>query len=391
MPSLSNSVRAIRAGVFAELQRRIDARGGDLIPLQIGDTIIEPPQPARQAADAHAGKDLHRYGATAGLPELRAAIGRAAARDRRIEADPDREILLGCGATHALFCVCRAILDPGDEVLLAAPYWPLAHGLLAACGARIVEVPLTTRLDAGERATSILAGAITEKTRAIYLITPNNPDGHVLSEAALSEIAELARAHDLWVVADEVYADHVFDRRHLSIATLGGMSTRTITAGSLSKSHALAGARVGWAIAPAEVVAAARRVSTHTVFNVPVVAQRAARAAIDDGQAVVAEARDHHRAARDAAVAALVGSGIRFTVPAGGTYLFLDLRPILGARPARLLLEAAIDRGVLLAPGEAFGEAYEGWARLCYSAVSLDRLALGIERLRAAASAFAGG
>lgn len=395
MPSLSATVHGIRAGVFSELQKHLDAhaaRGGDLVPLQIGDTALEPPVAGRFVAGSvgegePADPALYRYGATAALGPLRQAIVRWLSAVRGIDdVSAEDEVLVGCGGTHALFCAARSILDQGDEVLLAAPYWPLSHGVLAGCGAHVVEVSLTDRLyrdpslDAGE----LFRAHLTERTRAIYLITPNNPDGKILSPKHLSQIARLAHERDLWVIADEVYADHAFDAPHVSMCTLPGMRARTITAYSLSKSHALAGARIGYVIAPREVIAAARRVSTHTIYNVPVIAQRAALAALEAGPEWVDQARVRYRQARDLGVAGLAGLPVDFSVAEGGTYLFLDFSRVLQGRPLEQLLERAIERGVLLAPGRAFGLAYASWARLCYSAVPPERLEVGLERLRAA-------
>ncbi|MGZ3421259.1 MAG: pyridoxal phosphate-dependent aminotransferase [Polyangiales bacterium] len=389
MPSISGSARAIRAGVFAELQRRIDAhqqRGGDLVPLQIGDTAVDPPKEARFEGGDDAA--LYRYGATAGLALLRNEIARFRPE---FSADPEAEVLVGAGGTHAIFCAMRSVLDPGDEVILFSPYWPLAHGILSACGAKIVEVSVTDRLyaDPSLDLRTLLTPHLTEKTRAIYLITPNNPDGKILSRGHLEQVAELASERDLWVLADEVYADHAFDQPHVSIATLPGMRARTITASSLSKSHALAGARIGWVIAPPDVVTAARRVSTHTVFNVPVIAQRAAIGALRGGREWAQEAASRYREARDQSARALRDLPVRFHLAEGATYLFIDFAPALHGRSLEAFLETAIDRGVLLAPGRAFGSAYETWARLCYSAVPPDRLAAGLERLRAALVDFA--
>ena len=388
-PPLSQSAARIRPAVFADLQARIDglaARGVELVPLHIGDTHLAPPEAARRAVDALGGgeADLFRYGATAGLAPLRDAMARALAA-RGLEVDPGSEILVGNGGTHALYCAARAVLDPGDEVLLASPYWPLAPGVFTSAGGATVEVPLTQRLyeEPSLDPAAVLGAAVTPRTKAIYVISPNNPDGKVLSPAQLERIAQVAREHDLWVFSDEVYADHVFDGAHASIATLPEMRERTIVLHSLSKSHALAGARVGFAAAPEPVVAAGRRVSTHTAFNVSVAMQRAALAALsDDG--FPRAARDDYRAARDEAARALSGSGARFHLAEGGTYLFLDFADVLGGRPLRALLEAAVDRGVLLAPGGAFGDAYATHARLCFTSVPRDRLLVGIERLRAA-------
>jgi aspartate/methionine/tyrosine aminotransferase len=386
-PRLSSTAQRVRAGVFADLQARIDAHAGDLVPLQIGDTAIAPPEGAELGFSRDAA--LVRYGATAGMPELRAAIAARLSRRFGLVADPASEILVGCGATHALFCAARAAFDPGDEVLLASPYWPLAHGVLRSVGVEPVEVPLSSRLHADDAldAGALFEAAITPRTRGLYLITPNNPDGKILSRRQLESIAKVADAHDLWVIADEVYADYAFDAPHVSFATLPAMASRTITAGSLSKSHALAGARVGYVAAPAPLVAAARRVSVHTVFNVPVASQRAALAALAD-DAWVEAARVRYREARDAVVAALSGTPARFSAPEGGTYVFLDFTELLGDRPLKHLLERGIDRGVLLMPGESCGLGFERRARLCYTAAELPRVLEGVARLRRAIEDF---
>ncbi len=396
MPALSVTAAAIRPGVFAELQRHIDAhaaRGGDLIPLHLGDTYLDPPASSRFRAlvDAPGGEDsLYRYGPTAGLAGLRDAIaGDLRARSRGPSWVLQRKhVLLGAGATHALSCAAHVVLEPGDDVLLSAPYWPLAHGIVQSTGARAVEVPFTTRLyeDPEADPADILREALTPRTRALYVTTPNNPDGKVLTRDQLTRVASLACEKDLWVFADEVYADFTFGLPHVSIASLPGMAERTITVYSFSKSHALAGARVGFAVAPEGVVDAALRVSTHSVFNVPVLTQRSAAAALAAGPQWTERARCLYVSARDAAVRALEGSGIRFFVAQGGAYLFLDFTEILDGTSLATFLERAIDRGVLLAPGEAFGKSFGKWGRLCFTAVPLPRLVEGIARLRSAAA-----
>jgi len=397
---LSDAARRMKPAVFAELQSRIDAlaaRGEELIPLQIGDTHLPPPDGARRVLGGLDPEDasLHRYGATAGLAALREAIARVLAR-RGLDVDPASEVLVGNGGTHALYCAARVVLDPGDDVILASPYWPLAPGIFTACGAVPAEAPLTQRLyaDPSLDPAALLREALTPRTKALYFISPNNPDGKVLSSAQLERIAAFAREHDLWVFADEVYAEVVFDGTPsaASIARLPGMRERTIALHSLSKSHALAGLRVGFVTAPEPVVTAARRVSTHTAFNVSVAMQRAAAAALAD-DAFPASARDVYRGARDAAASALAGAPIRFHVAEGATYLFLDFEPAIakrgGERPLYGILERAVDRGVLLAPGDAFGSAYgASFARLCYTSVPVDRVVLGIERLCSAVDAF---
>jgi aspartate/methionine/tyrosine aminotransferase len=398
-PELSRTARAIRASVFADLLPRIEARaraGGDLVELHIGDSYRAPPEAARFArVEVHEGDpSLYRYGAVTGIGELRRAFAERllACGFGPPSVEPESEVLVGAGATHALFCAARAVLDPGDRVLVAAPYWPLSVGVLRSAGAEPVEVPITTRLykDPSADAAALFERALTPRTRALYLVTPNNPDGKVLSATQLNGIARLAAARDLWILADEVYADHVYKgkgdagdpRVHTSIARLEGARERTLTIYSLSKSHALAGVRVGFAVGPAQAIAVARRVGTHTVFNVPGAAQRLALAALREPAAWLDGVRRDFREARDLTVGALAGCGATIFPPDGGSYVFLDFAPILRGRPLGVLLERAIDRGVLLAPGDGFGEAFATWARLCFTSVPRERLVQGLERLR---------
>lgn len=396
-PPLSRAAAAIGQSVFADLAPHIEAylaRGGDLIALHIGDTHRAPPEDARFERVVSGGYDasLYRYGPIDALGPLREACA-AFLKARGRFPSPLRapsNLLVGSGATHALFCAIRSVVDPGDEVLLAAPYWPLSIGILRASGAHVVEVPLTPRLyaspslDAGE----IFRAAVTERTRAIYLISPNNPDGKVLSRKHLSQILSLAEERDLWVIADEVYADYVYDGEHVPFVSLPGAPDRTIAAYSFSKSHALAGARVGLVVAPEAVVRAALRVSTHSVFNVPVVAQRLALEALQSGDAWMAETVRDYRETRDAVVAALVGAPLEFSAPEGGSYVFVDFARLIRDRHIALrdVLAVAVEHGVLLAPGGAFGEAYRTCARLCFTSEPRDRVLEGVARLRRALS-----
>lgn len=420
---LSDVARRIRPAVFAELQARIDrmtASGQELLPLHIGDTHLAPPEAARAVLRDLDPNDaaLHRYGPTAGLAPLREAaagvLKRRLARDEvslsgaggpvpaaaSFDLDPAAEVLIGNGGTHALYCAACTVLGPGDEVILASPFWPLSPGVFTACGATPVEAPLTQRLyeDPALDPFDLLEAARTERTKAVYFISPNNPDGKVLTARQLDRIADFARTHDLWVFADEVYADVCFGTsRAGSILTREGMRERTITLHSLSKSHALAGIRVGYVVGPERVITAARRVSTHTAFNVSLAMQRAALAALSD-EAFPKDATDVYREARDAVVRGLSGAPIRFHVAEGATYLFLDFSAALESasvpdreRTLLAILERAVDRGVLLAPGDAFGVHYASFARLCYTAVPLDRVVLGAARLCEAVDAFVRG
>jgi len=206
----------------------------------------------------------------------------------------------------------------------------------------------------------------------------------MLSREQLSSVAALAIERDLWVFADEAYADFSFGASHVSLASLPGMAERTLTAYSFSKSHALAGLRVGYVVMPKEVLAVALRVSTHSIFSVPLTMQHAAAAALASGSRWTERALLLYRRSLEAVVEGLAGTTVRFSVPDGGAYVFLDFREVLGERPLSVLLERAIARGVLLAPGAGFGVDFAQHARLCFTSEPLPRIIDGVARVVAA-------
>jgi aspartate/methionine/tyrosine aminotransferase len=361
---------AVPASIFARLREHLAKFSGDIIPLQIGDTHLAPPARLDQIAwRDHEQTDLYGYGAPGGWAPLVDAVA-ARARERRGIPVTAAGVQIACGATHALACSLQALCDPGDELILFAPHWPLIRGIALARGVVPVEVPY------GD--VTALAAAITPRTAAIYFATPNNPDGAMLGAAQLAEIAALADRHELWLFADEVYDEYGYDATHVSVASLGA-HTRTVTVGSFAKSHAQAGLRVGYALASDPVAAAIRRLVNHTVYNVPVAMQRAAFAALTAGDGFLVAARDRYRAARDRAAAHL---HVPTELPAGGAYLWLDF-----SRWTRddcmPMLERIAQAGVLLAPGSAFGTRSGGRARLCFTGVTEDRLDAGVERINA--------
>ena len=387
-PSLSAPASTLRESVFARLAGRLAAASqrGEVYPLHIGDTHRPPPAAARLAARADLDDPaLFRYGSPAGEPALLDALAEKC-RVRNALPFADRaSILVTAGATLALSAAVRALLDPGDELLIFSPYWPLIHGICTGAGVVPVEVEVTQRLyaDPAFDLASALAARVTPRTRALYLITPNNPDGKVLDRAALETVARFAREHDLWVIADEVYEDILFSGTHLSIGSLPGMAERTVTAFSLSKSYALAGYRLGYVVADPRLVHAMRKLANHAIYNVPVVLQRAGLAALEGAGEWMAESREVYRSLRD-----LASANVRAPhfVPDGGAYLFLDLsreiEALGGGDDGTLrLFDRLIDDGVALAPGSQFGSAYARHARLCYTAIAPERLSAGIARL----------
>ncbi|HZS40036.1 MAG TPA: pyridoxal phosphate-dependent aminotransferase [Polyangia bacterium] len=381
-PDLSSAARALRESIFARLQGRL-APGG--VPLHLGDTYLAPPESARVTAH---DPSLWRYGAPAGDAVLLDALAKKLrARNRLAWAQPSN-LQITCGATHALAAAARAVIDPGDEVIVPSPHWPLIRGIVSNAGGVPIEVPLTQRLyaDPSLDAASLIEPLLTERTAALYVTTPNNPDGKVLAPRHLAQLAALARARGLWVLSDEVYEDLSFDAPHESIAALEGMAERTITVFSLSKSYALAGYRLGYAVAAEAPMRALRKIANHTVYNVPDVLQRAALAVVEDAAspAWLAGARATYRAARDLASSRVAAPHF---LPDGATYLFVDLSRWSQGGTIWPLVEKLLDAGVSISPGEQFGRGFENHARLCFTAVPPPLLEQGLDRFARALAA----
>ena len=382
-PRLAAAAEAVPLSIFARLYERLARFSGDVISLQIGDTYLLPVGDARLQAQPWseiAGAELYAYAPPAGWPPLiQAILHKLATRNGIVVGTGGVQIT--CGATHALSCAVGAVLDPGDEIVLLTPHWPLIKGIARSRCAVPVEVPFSMPLieDPARDPVAMIEAGVTERTAAIYVSSPNNPDGLVLDERMLRAVVDVAARHDLWILSDEVYEEYVYGPRHLSVATLPRAAQRTITVFSFSKSYAQAGLRVGYAVGPEPVIAALRKMANHSIYNVPQAMQRAAHAALAEGDAFLAATRERYRATRDLARGRL---GVPTHLPQGSTYLFLDLRPY-GEGDGMSVLERIADAGVLLAPGAAFGEVYRGWARLCFTAVDPDRLVEGIDRINA--------
>ncbi len=378
-PSLSASARALRESIFSRLQGRL-APGG--VPLHLGDTYLPPPVRAKISDGDPA---LWRYGAPAGEGALLAALAKKSAARNGLAWAAPANLQITCGATQALAAAVRAIIDPGDEVIVPTPHWPLIRGIVTNAGGVAVEVPLSQQLyaDPSLDAAALIEPHLTERTAALYVTTPNNPDGKVLSLRHLEQLAALARARDLWVLSDEVYEDLNYvatQQPQLSVAALPGMAERTITVFSLSKSYALAGFRLGYAVAAEAPMRALRKIANHTVYNVPDVLQRAALAVVEDPASAewLANARATYLAARDRAAALTTAPHF---LPDGATYLFVDLTRFSRADGIWPLVEKLLDAGVSISPGEQFGRGFEHHARLCFTAVEPARLELGLARL----------
>jgi aspartate/methionine/tyrosine aminotransferase len=389
-PEISVAAGTMPASIFARLYGKLAQHQGEIFPFHLGDTCLPPPHRSllgNQLFDDSAAGKLYCYGAPAGDARFIDALVAKLAAKNGLEVEP-RQLQITAGATHALACGLRAVLDPGDDVLVCSPFWPIIRGQILSAGARPVEVPFTSTLydDPDTDVRALLESYRTPRTTAIYLINPNNPDGKVLRARDLDAIAAFAADHGLWVFSDEVYEDFAYDgRQHLSFATLPGMAERTITSFSFSKTYGLAGLRIGYIVGPRAVLDAVWKISNHTIYNAPLALQRAALAALENGEEFIAAARARYVHAREVSMAALTGAGIPGHKPDGGSYVFIDLSRWIDEASASLgsiaVLEKLALQGILLAPGEAFGKSYRNWARLCYTSVQPERLDAGLAKI----------
>ena len=384
-PALARDLAQLRASVFADLAPAIAARkaaGLALAPLHIGDTH----RAAAATLDALPswGRDAssYAYGPLGGVPALRERLADRVARERGVPTTAS-EVLATVGATHALACTVRACVEPGDEVIVLAPYWPLSVGVIRSAGAVPVEVPFSTEVAAHGFAVALEAvrAAIGPRTRALYFASPNNPCGTVYARAEIAALVALAAAHDLWVFADEVYADYAYDAPFLTAAALG--EERVLTIGSFSKSHGLAGARIGFVRAASALLEAIGKVATHTAFHPSLHAQGLAFAALAD-ERWVHEARAGYMEARAAMTETLAGARVPFVTPGGGSYVFADFSEASArAGGPNELFARFVSAGVLVCPGAACGDAYASWARLCFTALPTAEIRTAMRALAA--------
>ena len=316
--SFASSVDSLGSSVFSPVAHRIPELRGPVYPLHVGDTWMEPCPEARMEAlrtDAHPG--MHRYCETPGIPPLvDALLGHVRAQNGLVcERDG---LLVTAGATSGLSCALSAVVDPGDEVLILAPFWPLIRGIVRSQRGRAVEVPFYDSVHSADDAVAAVEAARSERTVALYVSTPSNPTGRLVPRAWLEALAEWARRHGLWLLSDEVYESYVYHGTHAGLGPLA--PERTLSVYSFSKTYGMAGNRVGYLVGPPEWVAAAHKVSMHSAYHAPTAAKWAALRALEHGKRWVAEARSSYQRAGVAAAAAL---GV--AEPEGSMFLFLDV------------------------------------------------------------------
>jgi arginine:pyruvate transaminase len=354
-------------------------RGEDVIILSVGDPDFATPDFITEAAiQALREGDTH-YTEIAGRQALREAIARrySPLLERELQA---ANVIVAAGAQNALFATSMCLLSAGDEVIALDPMYVTYEATLKASGATLVRVPCDA--DAGFRLdAAVLAKAITPRTRAIFLSNPNNPTGVVLKLEELQAIADLAIAHDLWVVVDEVYESLAYEREHVSLAALPGMAERCVVIGSLSKSHAMTGWRIGWIVADQALVSHVETLVLSMLYGLPGFVMEAALKAVEEHSEVTHGMREIYRRRRDLVVSSLAACpGISVLTPDAGMFVLVDVRGT-GLTSLEFAWRLLREAGVSVLDAAAFGEPAQGFVRLSFT-LGEERLAQACQRIR---------
>ena len=351
----------------------------DVVFLGRGDPDLPTPSHIVAAAQSALEAGHTHYTPLRGLDSLREAIAAKLRADNGIEVDPDEEVLITTGTQEAVSVAMLSLADPGDEIILPDPYYHYYENAIQYAGGKLVAIPTYAETGFAPDPDDIRK-AITPRTKAIVLLTPNNPTGAVYPRATLEAIAEVALAGDVPIISDELYESTVFgDAEHFSIGSIPAMAGRVITINGFSKTYRMTGFRVGYMVGPARFVRSAQKVKQTLTICAPSISQHAAVAALTGPQDCLAQAREVYAERRDAFLHRLDEMGIPYFRPNGTFYVFADMSG-LGMSSAELCLDLLQKARVFVYPGGSFGAAGEGYVRVSLLAPT-PRLLEGLDRI----------
>ena len=352
------------------------AEGEPVYQFEGGEPFSNTPDYIKEAMTRALAENQTRYAPSSGIPDLRAAISDKVRERNRIQAR-DEDVVVLNGGMQGLFGAFQSVVNPGEEVLVFSPYWTPIKDLIAHCQGSPVLVPTAECRSEGFSET--LARYATTRTRAIYYNTPQNPTGIVFTREEAEAVAQFARDRDLIVIADEAYEDLVYEGEHISIASLDGMLERTLTSFTLSKSYAMTGWRLGYAVATEPWMTGMRKTLLYSTNGVSTPSQWAALAAFTTPSDFLEKSRAAYRERRDLLLAGLNELGLMCASPAGAFYAFPDVTRIDtdSRKAADLLLERA---QVATVPGVVFGRHGEGHLRFSFS-TSLETIESGLDSM----------
>lgn len=351
----------------------------DAISLGVGEPDFETPWHIREEGIYTLEKGKTIYTSNAGLKELKIEICNYLKRRFNLEYDYNKEVVVTVGGSEAIDLALRAMIDPGDEVLIPQPCYVSYEPCTILAGGKPVIIELK-----GENEFKLtkeqLANAITDKTKILILPYPNNPTGAIMEYEDLKAIVDIIIENDLFVISDEIYSELTYGRRHVSIASLPGMKERTIVINGFSKSYAMTGWRLGYAAGPANIIEQMIKIHQFAIMCAPTTSQYAGIEALKNGDPDLEMMCDAYDMRRKFLVHALRNMGLECFEPYGAFYVFPSIKS-LGMTSDEFATKLLMEEKVAVVPGTAFGNCGEGYLRISY-AYSIDNLKVALERIQ---------
>lgn len=374
---LSEKVKAIKPSGIRKFFD-IVSEMKDAISLGVGEPDFVTPWHIRDEAIYSLERGRTYYTSNAGLIELRQELSRYMERRVNLSYDPAKEILVTVGGSEAIDLCIRALVNPGDEVLVPEPSFVCYKPCAVLAGA--VAVPIVTKNEDKFKLTKqALLDAITPKTKLLVLPYPNNPTGGIMTKEDLEEIASVLREKNIFVLSDEIYGELTYGREHISIASLPGMWERTIVVNGFSKSYAMTGWRLGWAAAPKEIMEQMMKIHQYAIMCAPTASQYAAVEAVKNGDSDIARMREEYNYRRRVIVDGFNKMGLSCFEPEGAFYVFPSVQST-GLSSNDFAEKLLMQEKVAVVPGTAFGDSGEGFVRCSY-AYSIANINEALERI----------
>ena len=350
----------------------------DVISLGIGEPDFVTPWHIREAGIYSLERGHTMYTSNSGMPELRRELARYLALHYRVNYHPEDEILITAGSSEGLDLVLRAIINPGDEVIIPDPCYVAYPADVTLAGGKPVLVPTNERNGFVVRAADIEA-SITRKTKAILIGYPSNPTGAVISKREADAIAELSKEHNVPIISDEIYARLTYGVEHICFPSLPGMKKRTILISGFSKSHAMTGWRIGYVAADRRFIQALTKIHQYTLLCAPTMTQMAAIEALGNGEDEVGKMVQEYNRRRRFMVKRLNEIGLTCFEPKGAFFAFPSIK-VAGMSSEEFARKLLLEEKVAVVPGTAFGPSGEGFVRCCY-ATSLPNIQEALRRM----------
>lgn len=350
----------------------------NVISLGVGEPDFVTPWNVIEASYHSLEQGYTAYTANAGLLELRQQISKYLRVNYSVDYNPENQVIVTVGASQAIDITLRAILNPGEEVIVVEPSFVSYAPAVTLAGG--TPITIDTKPENEFKVTpEQIEAVVTEKTKAIILCSPNNPTGTVLAESELASIASVIKKHDLLVISDEIYAELTYDESFTSIASLEGMIDRTIIISGFSKAFAMTGWRLGYATGPASIIQAMTKIHQYTIMCAPTMAQHGALEALTNGGDSVRDMKTSYRQRRNFVVKAFKDMGLSCHQPGGAFYVFPSIKET-GLSSEEFAEQLLQEEKVAVVPGNVFGVSGEGYIRCSY-ATSFKQLDESMKRI----------